>query len=118
MGNPVVWFEVVGRDGAALQKFYSELFGWELNDPGNYGYGMMMNPERGIGGGVGQAQQGDGHVTFYVETDDPQAYLDKAEKLGGTTVMPVTEMEMVTVATFTDPQGHLVGVVKAQDGDS
>jgi uncharacterized protein len=118
MGNPVVWFEVVGKDGAALQKFYSELFGWELQDPGGYNYGMMMNPERGIGGGVGQAQEGDGHVTFFVETDDPQAYLDKAEQLGGKTVTPVTEMEMVTFATFTDPQGHLVGIVKAQDDNA
>jgi hypothetical protein len=91
MGDPVTWFEVTGRDGKALQGFYSELFGWELQDAG-YGYGMMTNPERGIGGGVGQAQEGDGRVTFYVETDDPQAVLDKAEQLGGKTVMPVTEM--------------------------
>jgi hypothetical protein len=79
------------------------------------GYGMLMQPEQGIGGGVGQSPDGDGHVTFYVEVDDPQAALDKIEQLGGKTVVPVTEMEMVTFALFADPEGHLVGVVRGQD---
>ena len=79
------------------------------------GYGMLIQPENGIGGGVGQAQEGDGHVTFYVEADDPQAALDSIEKLGGKTVVPVTEMEMVTFALFADPEGHVVGIVKGQD---
>ena len=78
------------------------------------GYGMLSQPDKGIGGGVGQAQDGNGHVTFYVEVDDPQAALDKIESLGGKTVMPVTEMEMVTFALFTDPEGHLVGIVKGE----
>jgi predicted enzyme related to lactoylglutathione lyase len=114
MGNPVTWFEVVGKDGAALQKFYSEAFGWELQDPSGMGYGMLMQPEKGIGGGIGQAPDGTSHVTFYVEVDDPQAALDKVESLGGKTVMPVTEMEMVTFALFADPEDHVVGIVKSQ----
>jgi uncharacterized protein len=116
MGNPVTWFEVSGKDGAALQKFYSEAFDWQLQDPTGMGYWMLMEPERGIGGGIGQAPDGgEGHVTFYVEVDDPQAALDKIEQLGGKTVVPVTEMEMVTFALFADPEGHLVGVFKGQN---
>ena len=64
---------------------------------------------------MGQSQDGDGHVTFYVEVDDPQAALDNIERLGGKTVVPVTEMEMVTFALFADPEGHMVGIVKGQD---
>ena len=53
-------------------------------------------------------------VTVYVAVDDPQKYLDKVEQMGGKTVMPVTEMpDMVTFALFADPQGSLVGLVKA-----
>lgn len=39
MPNPVTWFEIVGKDGKALQDFYSNLFGWEINanNPMNYG---------------------------------------------------------------------------------
>jgi predicted enzyme related to lactoylglutathione lyase len=113
MGNPVTWFEVVGKDGPGLQRFYSEAFGWELED--YQGYGMVTEPKEGIGGGVGQAQDGDGHVTFYIRVDDPQAALDKIEQLGGKTVVPVTAMDMVTFALFADPEGHVVGVVKSQD---
>jgi predicted enzyme related to lactoylglutathione lyase len=46
---------------------------------------------------------------------DPQAALDKIEGAGGKTVVPVTEMEMVTFAMFTDPEGHLVGLYKSDD---
>ncbi|MFQ5426279.1 MAG: VOC family protein, partial [Gaiellales bacterium] len=50
-----------------------------------------------------------------VAVDDPQAALDRAESLGGRTVMPVTEIpDMVTLALFADPQGHVIGIVKSQ----
>ena len=117
MGNPVTWFEVVGKDGAALQRFYSELFGWKLNVIPEMNY-ALVEADGGIRGGIGQAPDGEGHVTVYAEVDDPQAYLDKAEELGGKTVVPVTELEMVTFALFTDPEGHLFGITKAQPSES
>jgi predicted enzyme related to lactoylglutathione lyase len=116
MANAVTWFEIMGRDAAALQSFYSGLFGWELQDAGGpTPYGMLEASDGGIGGAVGAAGEGPGHVTVYVSVDDPQAYLDKAEKLGGKTVLGVTEIpDMVTFALFADPEGHVVGVVKNQ----
>jgi predicted enzyme related to lactoylglutathione lyase len=115
MANQVVWVEVVGKDGEKLKSFYSDLFGWKLEQPpGGMPY-WMHNPGEGrVGAGIGTAPDGSDHLTFYVGADDPQEVLDKAEQLGGKTVMPVTEMEMVTFALFTDPEGHVVGVVKNQ----
>jgi uncharacterized protein len=56
---------------------------------------------------------GDRHVTWYAETDDLQASLDKAESLSGGTVMPPMEvMQGTNIALFTDPEGHVVGLVK------
>ena len=53
-------------------------------------------------------------VNIYVEVDDPDAYLRKAEQMGGKTVMPTTEIpNMVTFAMFSDPDGNIVGLVKA-----
>jgi len=53
-----------------------------------------------------------GHVTFYVEVPDVEAALVQAESLGGLRVMgPDTIMPGTTIAQFTDPEGHLVGVV-------
>lgn len=116
MQNPVVWFEVVGKDGGDLRHFYSNLFGWNIvAAQGDSDYGLVAAADGGIGGGVGQSQDGgDGHVTFFVEVDDPQAFLAKAEKLGGTTVVPPMEIPSynLTFAYFTDPQGHLIGLSK------
>ena len=54
-------------------------------------------------------------MTFYVEAEDPQAVLDRAEELGATVVVPVTETPFVTYGRFADPDGLQVGVVKAAD---
>ncbi len=73
----------------------------------------MSAADHGIGGGIGVAQNGaPGHVSFYVEVDDPAAYLSKAETLGGQTVVPPTEIPQfgLTFAFFTDPEGHLIGL--------
>ena len=114
MRNPVAWFEVVGKDGGKLRQFYSDLFGWKIEGAqGDMDYGLIYPTDGGIGGGVGQSQDGgEGHVTFFVEVDDPAAYLEKAEKLGGKTVVPPTEIPTynLTFAYFTDPQGHLIGL--------
>lgn len=116
MKNPVLWFEVVGKDGETLRKFYSDLFGWKIEGAtGDMDYGLVTATNGGIGGGVGESQDGGaGHVTFFVEVDDPQAYLSKAEKLGGKTLVPPTEIPSynLTFAYFLDPQGHVIGLSK------
>jgi predicted enzyme related to lactoylglutathione lyase len=115
MSNPVTWFEIMGTDGNALRSFYSDLFGWRLQVLDEMNYGMVEGADGGIGGGIGESQNGGGQVTVYVQVDDPQVYLDKAERLGGRTVAPVTVIpDMVTFAQFADPEGHVVGLVKAQ----
>src|SRR5262245_5305354 len=116
MANPVGWFAVVGRDGAKLRGFYGDLFGWQIQDSGGeMDYGLVAAAEKGIGGGIGSSQDGDaGHVTFYVEVDDPAAYLARAEQLGGRTVVPPTEIPSynLTFAMFADPEGHVIGLSK------
>lgn len=121
MGQPVVHFEVIGRDGTKLQSYYADLFGWEIDADNPMGYGLVqreqnVNPEGiGIGGGVGGGPEGyPGHVTFYVEVPDVEAALAKAESLGGTRVMgPERIMDQVELGQFTDPEGHVIGVVKS-----
>jgi predicted enzyme related to lactoylglutathione lyase len=122
MGQPVVHFEIVGNDGEKLRSYYSELFGWEFGDtmgPTNYAVtpreGNTNADGAGVGGGVGTGPEGyDGHVTFYVEVPDVEAALSKAEEMGGSRVMGPEEMGEVgiTIGLFTDPEGHVIGVVK------
>jgi len=112
--HPVIHFEVLGRDASALQRFYSEAFGWQLGPAeGPMEYTMVHLKEGGgIDGGIGKASQGPGHVTFYVGVDDPGAALEQVERLGGRTVQPPTQIPGgVTFALFADPEGHVVGLV-------
>jgi hypothetical protein len=120
MGRPVVHFEIIGKDPAKLHSFFSQLFDWQIDANNPMGYGMVSREGHvnaqgvGIGGGVGSGPEGyDGHVTFYVEVPDVEAALADAERLGGTRTMgPEQVMEGVEIGLFTDPEGHLVGVVK------
>ena len=113
MGQPVVHFEILGKDPKKLQGFYGDLFGWHIDASNPMNYGIVETHGEGvIGGGIGPAE-GLNQVTFYVQVDDPQAYLSKIEGMGGKTIVPVTEVpDMVTFAMFADPEGNVVGLVK------
>jgi predicted enzyme related to lactoylglutathione lyase len=121
MGQPVVHFEIIGRDPAELRSYYGELFGWRfetgdastesVSEPGNYGFVDGSETGGGINGGVGG---GEGHarrVLFYVGVPDVEAALEKAESLGGRRRMgPEGAPGRVVVGQFTDPEGNLIGV--------
>jgi uncharacterized protein len=119
MGQPVVHFEVVGKDGDKLKSYYSELFGWEIDSDNPMGYGIVARDGNtnadgvGIGGGIMGAPPGyEGHVTFYVEVPDVEAALASAERLGGKRMMgPDTVMDRLVIGLFTDPEGHTIGVM-------
>jgi uncharacterized protein len=120
MGQPVVHFEIIGKDGEKLQSYYAELFGWEVDADNPMKYGNVQRAGNtnadgvGIGGGIGGGPDGyAGHVTFYVEVDDPEAALARAAELGGTRVFgPDEVMPGLVIGQFTDPEGHVIGVVK------
>jgi len=111
MGDPVIHFEVVGKDGAKLQKFYGDAFGWKIDASNPMKYGIVDNGGEGINGGVGEAPNP--HLTFYVAVDDLESRLRTIEEAGGATVTPPTEIPgMVTFALFSDPEGNVCGLVK------
>jgi predicted enzyme related to lactoylglutathione lyase len=119
VGRPVVHFEIMGRDGEALQRFYGELFEWQINSDNPMNYGLVDREGNvdadgvGIGGGVGQVPEGfPPLLTFYVQVDDVEQALQDAERLGGARVMgPDEVMEGLTIGIFRDPEGHHVGVL-------
>jgi uncharacterized protein len=120
MGQPVVHFEVIGKDGDALRAFYGELFDWEFNTDNEMNYGTVAREDNlasdgaGIGGGVATAPEGyEGHVTFYVYSDDIAASLEKAVELGGEKIFgPDEVMPGMELGQFKDPEGHVIGLVK------
>jgi uncharacterized protein len=114
MGAPVTWFEISTSEAKAVREFYAELFGWNLQVLEEANYALVdTGVEGAIGGGIGEAH-GPNQAIFYIEVDDPLAYLDRIEEAGGKTLVPVTEIpDMVTFAQFADPQGNVVGLVKS-----
>ena len=114
MGAPVVHFEIMGGEGGQLEKFYSELFGWKINsnNPMKYGVVDTGGGPGGINGGVGPAHIGSKRVSVYAQVKDLQATLERAEKLGGRTVLPPTEVPGgPKLAMFADPAGNVTGLV-------
>lgn len=127
MGDPVVHFEIIGRDPAGLRRFYGDLFGWQfqtrdavtvaVSEPGSYGFidGATTGEGSGINGGVGGGENFTPHVLFYVGVPDVEAALCKAEALGGTRQLgPEGVRGTLVVGRFTDSEGNLIGVAGAQ----
>jgi uncharacterized protein len=124
MGQPVVHFEIIGTDAAALRGFYGELFGWRfdtggpvapsVSEPGNYGFTEPATTGNGAGipGGVGGGTGYHAHVVFYVGVPDVEAALKRAESLGGTRRMGPERApgRDLVVGQFSDPEGNLIGV--------
>lgn len=115
--HSIVHVEFSAQDPKAAGKFYGELFGWKITEDTNMDY-VMFEPEQGPGGGmprVGEMMQ-PGSVLVHVSTDDIEASLAKAEKLGGKRVVPETEIPgFGWFAIFSDPTGNMVGLYKAMN---
>jgi predicted enzyme related to lactoylglutathione lyase len=124
MGQPVVHFEVIGKEPEKLRSFYGGLFDWEfdtgasvadvVSEAGNYGFVDRYTTSDGTGirGGVGGGADYTAHAVFYVGVPSVEAALQAAERLGGKRVMgpaknPGTDL---VVGHFADPEGNVVGV--------
>jgi predicted enzyme related to lactoylglutathione lyase len=80
MGQPVVHFEIIGKDGGKLQTYYADLFGWQIDASNPMSYGIVQRDGNTNADGVG---------------------------IGGGVAVDTVEL-----GQFTDPEGHLVGLVK------
>ncbi|GAA2793457.1 VOC family protein [Saccharopolyspora taberi] len=121
MPDPVVHFEIIGTDPAALRDYYGALFGWEygvgdaateaVSAPGDYGF-VDGNTTGGINGGVGGGAGYQRRVLVYVDVDSVEAALRKAESLGGKRRMGPVHAPGgdLVIGQFTDPEGNLIGV--------
>jgi len=109
MGHPVVHFEIGCKDRAKTEKFFGELFGWQI------GAGSMVDTasKQGIPGHITSLGHEPEHYTiFYVEVDDVQAALDKVAALGGKTLVPPVKIPTGIFAWFSDLDGNTIGLLK------
>jgi predicted enzyme related to lactoylglutathione lyase len=116
MGRAVVHWEISAKDAGALQRFYSDLFDWQVNADNPMGYGLVITGARergGIDGGIMAAHEGmPTYVALYVEVDDLEGTLARAEQAGARAVLPPTPIEGVgRIAMFQDPEGNMIGLI-------
>ena len=113
MANQVVHFEVGAADHQRLVAFYGDLFGWGLREVSE---GYTLIDTRGGGGrngGVGRSNTGEPWATFYVEVDDLQGTLERAEALGGAREYGPSPVDDHTeTGAFRDPAGNRFGVYR------
>jgi predicted enzyme related to lactoylglutathione lyase len=116
MGAPVAFFEIISDQHERAQRFYAELFGWQVaadEEMGGYALADTGNGDTAIGGGIGPSSDDDGPgVRIYLRVDDLDAYLERAEKLGGARLVPPTDLPggYGRFAMFADPDGNRVGL--------
>jgi predicted enzyme related to lactoylglutathione lyase len=114
MAHPIVHIELSARDQAQSAQFYSQVFGWKMTQYPEMNY-TTFEAEGGVGGGFNPVSQSypEGTVLIYIHTDDLAETLAKVEKYGGQTVLPNYEIPTVGwMATFKDPSGNLVALLK------
>ncbi len=116
MGQPVAFFEVISPNQERAQKFYAELFSWQVSaDPAMGGYALVDTGAGpgAVGGGIGASMAPeDTGVKIYMRVDDLEAYMSRAEQLGGARVTPPMELpgDFGTIAIIADPDGNRVGL--------
>src|SRR5690242_1337086 len=117
--HPIVHVEIPANDPRAASTFYADAFGWQIQVAPEFDY-HMFQAEGGPAGGfvtVGSSTDGGamayqpGEVLIYLGSEDIDADLRKVERLGGTVVVPKTEIPQTGwFGVFTDPTGNKVGL--------
>jgi predicted enzyme related to lactoylglutathione lyase len=113
MMNPVVQWQIVARDAENVAQFYADLFGWRVRSDNALGYRMLESGNgRGIPGGVWpRGEEGHNLVQLFVEVDDIDAYLRKAEAIGARVLVPRQSLpDGDSLAFIVDPAGLSLGL--------
>jgi uncharacterized protein len=119
-GRTIAHIEIPAKDREETAKFYHDLFGWSfqhMGAPVPYTMFKAGNVDGGYPDIDGQMFQGN-DLIIYVSSDDLDADLKRAQDLGGSKVMGVTEVPgFGTFAIFNDPSGNRIALWKsAQPG--
>jgi predicted enzyme related to lactoylglutathione lyase len=110
--HPVVHIEISAKDTVAAGKFYSDLFGWKVEQVPQMHYATFQ-AEGGPGGGFNAVTETNpaGTVMFYILSDDIEADLAKVVRLGGQALVQKTEIPgMGWFGVFKDPTGNTIGL--------
>jgi uncharacterized protein len=126
MSGKVVHFEIPYDDGVRARKFYSEAFGWEIDEIPDLHYSIVQTGPTGeggfptgmgyIGGGMLKRESPTDRPVITIDVEDIDAALTKIEDLGGTKVLGRQDVgEMGWAAYFKDVEGNLMGLWQSRE---
>ena len=112
------WTELNTRDIPAARAFYTEVFGWTPHDSGTdeMPYTEWKVGDRSVAGMMPMPAmvpaEVPAHWLVYFGTDDTDATVAKATKLGATALVPPTDIPPGRFAVLMDPDGAAFAVIK------
>ena len=115
----VVHIEIPAANIQAAGKFYQDLFGWKMEHVPEFDY-TMWEDGSGYGGGFNKVDTENpvGQVLVYIDSDDIDADLEKAVKLGGSIVREKTEIPGTGwFGLFKDPTGNTLALYTSKNPD-
>ena len=121
MNNPVIHFEMMSKDPAKASAFYKKIFGWKIENVKKLDYRLVetgaTGEMKGINGGILKPKRKGpwpAQLTMYILVNDLAAYRKKIVKAGGTICVEEQEVPgMGWLCLFTDPEGRMMGLWKA-----
>jgi len=119
--HQIVHIEIPTRNTVESGEFYHELFGWKITPVPEMNY-TLWEPAAGPGGGFNPLGEhvAVGDVLLYVDSDDIDADLKKAAKLGAKVLTPKSEIAGTGwFGIFQDPTGNSIALFSAMqpEGD-
>ncbi len=121
--NTLTWNELVCRDADAAKAFYAAVFDWTYEvDPAMDGtYTMLQLDGRAVGGLMAMDEQFPAevpsHWMAYFAVDDADAAIARCGELGGSVIMPATDVPVGRFAVLSDPQGATFSIIAANEFD-
>jgi predicted enzyme related to lactoylglutathione lyase len=110
--HPITEWQIVTRDPAAAEAFYTGLFGWRVRRDNALGYRRLETG--GLDGGIWPAPpDAQGFVQLFVAVDDLSSAVERARSLGAEVIVPITELpDGGAMAILRDPVGIPFGMVR------
>lgn len=108
--------EFPADDTDRARRFYSELFGWTLNEMDGFpGYFLFSAGTATIGGAIGERGKSTGsQVRVYAEVDAIDDILRRVPELGGSVVEPKSDIPgQGSYAVINDSEGNELGLFEA-----
>ncbi|MBA3284330.1 MAG: VOC family protein [Nitrosopumilus sp.] len=116
----VQYFEIPVDDMERAQKFYKQVFGWDMQkwdnkeNPEQEYYMFETRDEKGnpgLGGGMMKRQSPQHPITNYITVSSIDEYTSKIEQSGGMVMVPKTNVpDMGFIAVCLDSENNVFGI--------